>query len=73
MSVANVQQYTVILEGLEIVAHMITKYRIVESLYLDHGAQLTDQLRSGIVELYTLLLSFLCKARRFYEKAMLSE
>ena len=68
VSVENVNQYSVIAEGVEYVTLALTRYNIVERLYLRRRNESTTCLRNSLTELYTCILQFLIKAQRFYEK-----
>ncbi len=66
------QQYAIALEGLETVSNLITRYEIMQKLYLDEENQARDLLKSSIVILYNNILVFLCKARRYYSTSTAS-
>ena len=69
VSIENVHQYSVIAKGVEYVTFALTRYKIVERLYLKRSNGSTAALRNGLTELYTCILRFLIKAQRFYEKS----
>ena len=69
VSVENVHQYSVIAEGVEYVVLALTRYKIVERLYLKRSNESTTRLRNELTELYTCILRFLIKAQRFYGKS----
>jgi hypothetical protein len=52
------------LEGLEYVSNLITRYAIVEELYLSKSSVAIHQLSNSIVKFYSSILSFLGKAPR---------
>ena len=60
-------------EGIELVAAMITRYAVVESLYLLEDSSLKTQLIDGITKLYVAILKYLGIARTYYDKSTLSE
>ena len=66
------QQYAIVLEGLETVSNLITRYEIMERLYLREETQATVLLQSSIVTLYNNVLIFLCKAHRHYSTSTAS-
>ena len=66
------QQYTIVLEGLEKVSNLITRYDIMQKLYLEEETQAKDLLKSSIVALYKKILFFLCKAHRHYSRSTAS-
>ena len=69
VSVENVHQYSVIAEGVEYITLALTRYKIVERLFLKRSNESTTPLRNDLTELYTRILGFLIKAQRFYEKS----
>ena len=66
------QQYAIVLEGLEMVSNLITRYEIMQNLYLEEGTQARDLLKPSIVTIYNKILIFLCKARRHYSTSTAS-
>ena len=66
VSVQDINQYAVVVEGVEKVASIVTRYRIVERLYLVKQHSATTQLKEHITDLYMLVLKFLVKAEEFY-------
>lgn len=68
VSIQDVQQYAVVAEGLEVVAKVVAQYNIIERLYLRRTGEGTTELKSSIVDLYTLILEFRIRAQNFYSK-----
>jgi hypothetical protein len=64
--VADSQKFGSVLEGMEAIAHLINKYAIFEDLYLREELSATGQLRHALVKLYTAVLRYLSKAKRYY-------
>jgi hypothetical protein len=61
------ETHEAILEGLELVSKTIAQYAKVEELYL-HGTSIQhDQLAQCIIELYAAVLTYLSKAKSYYE------
>ena len=60
-------------EGIELVSAMITKYAVVESLYLLEESSLKTQLTNGITKLYVSILRYLSNAKRYYDKSTWSK
>lgn len=58
------------LEGVEEVSNLISRYAILELLYLQQKPSVTtgakDQLTLYVVKLYTAVLQYLCQASRYY-------
>lgn len=46
-------------EGLELVFHLITKFEVVEHLYLGRSSSLHTQLDESIVTVYSAILEYL--------------
>ena len=66
-------QYALVVEGAEKVAYIVTRYRIVERLYLAKQYEATAQLQNHITDLYVVALKFLVKAKNFYSKNTASQ
>lgn len=55
------------------VSNLITRYAIVEKLYLQHESKsiaddIMEQLSQAIFKLYTAVLVYLSKAKRYYSR-----
>ena len=72
-SVNDTEKYAVVLEGVEIISNLLVRYDIYTTLYLGDKAKTTDEMRRCMVELCVSVLSFLAKARRFYERTNAGE
>ena len=63
-------------EGMELVSRLITRYAIFENLYLKPtvgaAAAAKDQLTEALLKLYAAILSYLSKARRYYDRSTAS-
>ena len=72
-AVSDSQQYGAVLEGLELITHLISRYAIVEQLYLNHQQMLSSgEIQRNLVELYSTVLLYLSKAKRYYEQSTAS-
>lgn len=60
-------------EGIELVSAMITRYAVVESLYLLEDSTLQNQLTDGITKLYAAILRYLSIAKTYYNKSTTSQ
>jgi hypothetical protein len=56
------------LEGMELVSNLITRYAIIEDLYLQTTSAAKDRLTQPLVKLYAAILKYLSKARRYYDR-----
>lgn len=56
------------IENLETVSHLITRYAILEHLYLQRTSPATAQLQDAVVRLYAEILTFLAKTRKVLSK-----
>ncbi|KAK2765322.1 hypothetical protein FQN54_008166 [Arachnomyces sp. PD_36] len=63
------QIFGAMIEGLETVASLISRYSLFEAVYLRIKSPTTDRLRNSIVVLYAAILVFLGKALRYYSKS----
>ena len=65
------------LEGVEGVSNLISRYEIFELLYLHQKPAVTarakDQIKTSLVKLYTAVLLYLCQASRYYTQTTPSE
>jgi len=52
---------------------MITRYAVVESLYLLEDSTLQNQLTDGITKLYVAILKYLGIAKTYYNKSTTSQ
>lgn len=57
------------IENLEEVSRLITRYAILEALYLRRESSARDQLESAIIRLYAELLMFLAKAGNYFRRS----
>jgi hypothetical protein len=56
-------------ENLEKVSHLITRYAILEELYLQRNSTARDMLEDMVIRLYAEILTFLAKARKFFRSS----
>lgn len=66
--VNDVQIHDATAESLEQVSGLITRYAMIEGLYLNAVSAIKEQLKNAIVRLYTAVLTYLLKARRYYAR-----
>ena len=66
VSVEDLDRYAAVMEGTEIIANIITQYRVIEKLDLSMQDTTTIQLKERMTTLYVSILRFLAKAKRFY-------
>ena len=57
------------IESLETVSRLITRYAILEELYLPRNSPARNQLEDTIVRLYAEILTFLAKARKYLQSS----
>ena len=63
------QTFGVMAEGIELVSNLITRYTIVECLYLRKPSMAKSQLTQALLEVYSAVLVYLSNAKRFYERS----
>lgn len=73
VSVKDVQQYAVVLEGIERVSHIVTYYKIVQQLFIRDNSEAASRLKDAVTKLYMSILTFLVKAKKFYLKSTASK
>ena len=62
-----------LIENLEAVSHLITRYAIFEELYLQRESAARHELEDMIVRLYAEVLTFLAKARKYLQSSAKSK
>ena len=68
MTVNDSQTFGAMAEGVELVSNLITRYTIVERLYLQKPSSAKDQLTQAILRLYSAVLIYLSKAKSYYQR-----
>jgi hypothetical protein len=68
VAVNDTETFGAMAEGVEFVSNLITRYTIVEQLYLQKLSTAKDQLIKAITKLYAAVLKYLSKANRFYRR-----
>jgi hypothetical protein len=68
MTVNDSQTFGAMAEGVELVSNLITRYTIVEQLYLQKPSAAKDQLTQAILRLYSTVLIYLSKAKSYYQR-----
>jgi hypothetical protein len=66
VAVNDTETFGAMAEGVEFVSNLITRYMIVEQLYLQKFSTAKDQLIQAITKLYAAVLKYLSNANRFY-------
>lgn len=61
------------IENLEAVSHLITRYAILEELYLQRNSAARDKLEDMVVRLYAEILTFLARARKYFQSSAKSK
>jgi hypothetical protein len=72
-AVSDVKCYGAFLESMEKVTDTISRYVIIESLYLQPGLDCTAKLEDAIISLYTTILKYLCKAKLYFGHRTMSK
>jgi hypothetical protein len=62
------QTYGAMIDGLELVSRHVARYALVEELYLQGTSVEKDHLADLITRVYTSILVYLVKARRYYDR-----
>ena len=74
MAVSDIERFDFIVEGAEKLSRCISRFAIFEHIYLQPGSSPTViALREALVRLYAAILSYLAKAKRFFEQGIFSE
>jgi len=72
VTVSDSQTFGAMAEGIELVSNLITRYTIVEYLYLQKPSAAKDPLTQAIIKLYSTVLTYLSKAKSYYQKGTFS-
>ena len=62
-----------LIENLEAVSYLITRYAIFEELYLQRESATRNKLEDMIIHLYAEVLTFLAKARKYLQSSATSK
>ena len=73
MAVNDKRAFGEMIENLEAVSYLITRYAILEELYLQRDSTARDKLEEMVVQLYAEILTFLAKARKYFLSSAKSE
>lgn len=73
MAVNDKTAFGEMIESLEAVSHLITRYAILEELYLQRSSAARDKLEDMVVRLYAEILTFLAKARKYFQSSAKGE
>ena len=68
VAINDSQTFGAMAEGVELVSNLITRYTIVEHLYLRKPSAAKNQLIQAILKLYSAVLTYLSRARSYYER-----
>ncbi len=69
----SIEAFDAVVEGLEKATAVIARCAIVESLYLEHGhSEAQKALEKYLIKLYSAVLGFLCRAKDYYERSLMS-
>ncbi|OQD71649.1 hypothetical protein PENPOL_c001G07560 [Penicillium polonicum] len=66
MAVNDVERYSAMIEGVEVVSGIIARYAEVEKAQLIGRSNLKTQLENRLVKLYTSVLGYLAEAKKYY-------
>ena len=66
MAVNDKRVFGEMIENLEAVSHLITRYAMLEELYLQRNSAARNKLEEMVVHLYAEILTFLAEARKFF-------
>lgn len=71
MTVNDCQIYGAMIDGVEHVSNLITRYTIVETVFLGilPQAKAAAIFRSSLIKLYATILTYLAAANRYYDKS----
>ena len=65
-AVSDINSYGAMLEAMEAVTEITSRYVIIESIYLQTGLDFDSKLEDAIVFLYVAILEYICKAYLYF-------
>ncbi len=71
IAVSDINKFAFIVEGVETIAHTISRYAIFEQIYLGRVKTATHAMRGlkeALVRLYAVILKYLSKAKSYLEE-----
>ncbi|KAL3485038.1 hypothetical protein BJX62DRAFT_243369 [Aspergillus germanicus] len=66
LAVNDVERYSAMIEGVEVVSGIIARYAEVEKAQLIGRSNLKTQLENGLVKLYASVLGYLAETKKYY-------
>jgi hypothetical protein len=69
VAVNDAQTFGAMAEGVEFISNRITRYAIIEELYMRQDSTARHHLKQAIIKLYTAILQYLFKAKHYYERS----
>ena len=69
MAVSDIVKFEFVVEGVEAITRIISRYAIFEDLYLRNSSQPTENLKKALTGLYTAILLYLYKAKAFFQQS----
>ena len=73
MAVNDRRVFGEMLENLETVSHLITRFAMFEELYLQRKSAACAELQTTVISLYAEVLAFLAKARKYFQTSTRSK
>jgi len=58
-----------VVEGVETISRMISRYAIFEDIYLRRPSMATEELQDALIGLYAAVLLYLSRAKSFFEQS----
>ncbi|OJJ06515.1 hypothetical protein ASPVEDRAFT_327326 [Aspergillus versicolor CBS 583.65] len=68
IAINDFAKFDFVVEAAERISRMTSRYRIIEKLYLRRASEATGQLEQALVTLYATTLTYLAKAKRYFEE-----
>ena len=73
MSVDDVVTYAVVCEGIEILSNLMIQCHFIEALQQSRNSTAVIRRNECLVVLYTSILMYLAKAKKYYSRTTMSE
>ena len=73
VAVNDIQTFGTMVESLELISRLITRYAIFEELYIQRASTLRGELLKALVILYAKILTVLADATKYFRTSILGE
>jgi hypothetical protein len=73
VALSDKQVFGAMVEGLETISHLITRYAMFEDLYMQRDTAARDELEAMLTGRYAEVLTFIAKAKKYFQSSTASK